>query len=452
VPDRKSPLAWAEAEADRLVEDLRACCRIPSISTEDGPAMATMAGWLTDRLRGVLDEVEQLPVAGAAPAVVGRAAGASSHTILLYTHYDVQPPEPLDAWTSPPFDAALRDGTIVARGVADDKADVMARLHALQAFRATGRPLPCSVVWLSEGAEETGSTGLAALLDAERHRLRADACLWESYLRRDDGRPEIGSGCRGLVYVELTLRALRRDQHSAFAGVFRSAPVELAHALASLVGVDGRPTIDGFLEDVVPPSAADREALASIPAPSGDDAARPGSDPFVARPAAELGARLVVEPTVNVAGFLAGHTGPGAKTVLPAEASAKVDMRLVEGQTPERVVALLRAHLDRRGFGDVEIEVLHSVPASRSPIDFPLADAVTRAARERFGEPVRYLMVAGAGPLHLLDETLGIPAVMPPGSTRMESGIHAPDEHVRVADYLEHVAFTIRTLELLGEG
>lgn len=433
------------------MEDLAACCRIPSVACEERGELARMADWLTERLRPLLDEVEQLPVADAPPAVVGRARGSGAASVLLYSHYDVQPAEPLDAWSVPPFAARPEGGRLVARGVADDKADVMARVHALEALRATGRPLPCTVVWLSEGAEETGSAGLADFLRAEHERLAADACLWESYLLRDDGRPEIGFGCRGLVYVELTLRTLRRDQHSAFAGVFRSAPLELARALATLAAADGRPTIDGLAERALAFNAADLKAVAGIPAPSAAEAALDGRDPYVDRARAELGRRLVTEATVNVAGIVAGHTDPGAKTVLPAEARAKLDLRLVPGQTPGDAVALLRAHLDRRGFADVEIDVLHSVPAAKSAIDFPLAEAVTQAARELHGEPIRYPLVPGGGPLHLLEESLAIPTVMPPGSTRMSSGIHAPDEHVLIDDYLTHVAFTIRTLELLGE-
>ena len=451
MPEQSSAAAWVAEHRDRLVEDLAACCRIPSVAVDGGDEMARMADWLTERLQPLLDVVEQVPVTGAPPAVVGRARGAASASVLLYSHYDVQPSGPPEAWSVPPFAARPRDGRLVARGVADDKADVMARVHALEALRATGRPLPCTVVWLSEGAEEIGSVGLADLLRTERERLIADACLWESYLLRDDGRPEIGFGCRGLLYLSLTLRTLRSDQHSAFAGVFRSAPLELARALATLAGPDGRPTVDGLAERAAAFDDAELEAAAGIPVPSAAHVALDGHDPYVARPAAELGRRLVTEATVNVTGIVAGHADAGTMTIVPAEARAKVDLRLLPGQTDEDTVALLRAHLDRRGFADVEIDVLHSIPAARSPIDFPLAAAVTQAARELHGEPIRYPLVPGGGPMHLVEQSLGIPTVLPPGSTRMGSGIHGPDEHVEIDDYLAHVAFTIRTLELLGE-
>jgi acetylornithine deacetylase/succinyl-diaminopimelate desuccinylase-like protein len=448
---RETPEAYVQREAGRLVSELRSCCEIPSISAEGGPALAQMADWLTARLDSVLDEVRQVPVPGAPPAVIGRMKGTGPATILLYSHYDVQPAGAPEEWLSPAFAAELVDGTVVARGVCDDKSDVMARLHALEAWSHTrGRP-PCSIVWLTEGAEEIGSPGLGDLLRAHRDELRADACLWESYLRREDGRPEIAFGCRGLVYVELHLQRLRGDQHSAFATVFRSAAAELVRALATLTDADGIVTIDGFHNDIVPLTADELEALRSIPLPDAAGAALEGSSPFLAGDAAELARRLIAEPTANIAGIVTGYDGPGAKTVLPAEARAKVDFRIVSGQHPQRVVELLREHLDRRGFSDIKIEVLQSVPASKSPIDFPLARAVTQAAREQFGEPVRYPAVPGAGPLHLLEETFGIPTVMPPGSTRMDSGIHAPNEHARVDDYLAQVRFTVRMLELLGQ-
>ncbi|WP_176731909.1 M20/M25/M40 family metallo-hydrolase [Micromonospora rhizosphaerae] len=444
-------MSWVDANSEQLIEELRECCRIPSISAEGGPAMDEMARWLGDQLAPVLDETRVVPVANAAPAVLGRAQGALPYTILLYSHYDVQPVEPLGDWSAPPFAAELRNGRIIARGVADDKADIMARLHAIRAFRATGRPLPCSLVWLSEGAEEVGSPGLRHLLEEYAELLRADACIWESYLRRDDGQPEIGFGCRGIVYVELTCRLLSRDQHSAFAGVFRSAAVELAHALATLVDVDGRPTVDGFGADATRPDEGDEAAVAAVEVPSAAEAALPGRRVLVGRPNAEISRRMVLEPTINISGFSAGYTDPGAKTVLPAHATAKLDIRLVDGQTPDAVVDQLRRHLDRHGFTDVSIEVLHSEPASKGPRDSTLARALVQAARDCFGEPVVYPMVPGAGPLHIVNEALGIHAVMPPGSTRMASGIHGPDESISVSDYLDHVKFTVRMFERAAE-
>jgi acetylornithine deacetylase/succinyl-diaminopimelate desuccinylase-like protein len=446
------PQDYAAQHAERFVAELREACRIPSISTSGDPGLQEMADWLHVRLGDILDEVEQIPVPGAAPAVVGRLQGTGPYTVLMYSHYDVQPTGPRAEWSVDPFGAEIVDGSVVARGVCDDKSDVLARLHALESIVRSGRRPACSIVWLCEGAEEIGSPGLGELLTEHRDRFAADACLWESYLRRDDGRPEIGFGSRGLVYVEITLRRLALDQHSAFATVFRSAPAELTRALAAMVDERGRVVIDGFHDDVRPLDEHARRALETIEVPDDSAAALPGGpDPFITRDRAELARRLVAEPTANIAGLSAGHTGPGKMTVLPAQASAKVDFRLVPDQRPDRIVELLRAHLDRHGLHDAEVVVESAIAPAVSPMDFPLADAVIRAARERFGEPVIYPIVPGAGPASDMVGALGLPLVMAPGSTRMESGIHAPDEHARVDDYLAQVAFTIRWLELLED-
>ncbi len=196
----RTPFDVIERDRDEIVAELQECCRIPSVAgAPDDPQLLRMAAWLHQRLEPLMDRVETLPVDGAPPAVVGWLAGEGPGTVLLYSHYDVQPVEPLDEWPTPPFAAEIVDGAVIARGVCDDKSDVVARLQALRAWRETrGRP-PCSIVWLSEGAEEIGSPGLAAFLERHSDALAADAVLWESYLVRDDDRPEIAFGCRGPI-------------------------------------------------------------------------------------------------------------------------------------------------------------------------------------------------------------------------------------------------------------
>lgn len=446
-----TPYEYVDREFDHLVDELRDCCRIASVSATASPGLLEMSEWLRQRLAAELDAVEQIPVPGYAPAVVGELQGEGDSRLLLYSHYDVQPADPESAWASPPFAAEMRDGRIYARGACDDKADVMARIHALRAWRHTRGPLPFTVVWLSEGAEEIGSPGLAELIAQQHDRLRADGCLWESYLRRDDGTPEIAFGCRGLLYVELSLRLLAADQHSAFATVFRSAPARMVRALGTLFDEDGRVAVDNVHELVAVPSDLETAALEHLPVPEAGAAALADRSPFLVPDGRELVRRLVYEPSLNIAGIWSGYTGSGAKTVLPAEARAKLDFRLVPDQRPETVLSLLRAHLDRRGFSDIEIDVLSSVAPARSPMDTPLGDAVVQAARETIAEPTRYPIIPGSGPMHLVVDGLGVPTIAPPGSTRMGSGMHAPDEHIRLSDYRDQLRLTIRVLELLAQ-
>jgi acetylornithine deacetylase/succinyl-diaminopimelate desuccinylase-like protein len=435
---------YVAKHGERLVDEWREACRIPSIASGPPEHLRAMAEWVRERVGRVLDTAEVVEVEGAPPIVLGEARGRQPYRLLLYSHYDVQPADPDEGWTTPPFAAERSRDVVVGRGVCDDKADVVARLQALEAWRELHGELPVGVIWLCEGAEEVGSPGLAGFVEANRERLSADGCLWESYLRRDDGRPEVGFGCRGLVYVELSLRVLASDQHSAFASIFRSAPHELARALSTLVDATGRVVIDGFHDDVLSLTEADAAALAEIDPPAVDQSAFLVADPR------ELARRMLFEPTANVAGLWSGYTGPGAKTIIPAEAHAKLDFRLVPRQDPEDVLRKLRAHLDANGFDEVQIEVLNAIPPARSAMDSALGRAVLRASEDTMGPAIRLPLVPGSGPLHTVVEALGLPVVMPGGVTRLESGIHAPNEHARVDDYLDTVRLNLRILEELA--
>lgn len=441
---------WLAKQGNALVAAWREACAIPSVSgvADRRTDLDAMARWVEERVADIFDRAWQMPVPGHAPVVAGRWEGGSE-ALLLYSHYDVQPAEPIELWESAPFDAIIRDGALIARGACDDKADVVARLHAFAAWRELRGKPPCTLIWLCEGAEEIGSPHLAEVLAANRDEIRAAGCLWESYLRRADGRPEIAFGCKGLLGVRLRVRTLRRDAHSAYAAVYRSAAHRLVKALATLVEPGGAVSIDGFGDDIRAPDDAELSAAVGIQLPPADAAA--GADsPYLEDDPQALAQRLMFTPTANIAGLAAGHVGETLKTVLPAEATAVLDLRLVPDQRPERVAAALRAHLDVRGFDDLELEILTSVPPSRSPMTTRLASAVVEAARMVMGEPVLVPLSPGTGPLHIVAETLGTPIVCPPGTTRPASGIHAPNERGRIDDFLDQIRFTFRTLERLA--
>ncbi len=430
--------SWLTAQRDRLVGELAEACSIPSVSAELPEESERMAAWLRDRLAGLFDISELAEVDGAPPAVLARSEPSGAPRLLLYSHYDVQPAG--EGWTEAAFTPSLRDGRLYARGVADDKADILARIHAMEAIRELDLPLAIDLVWLSEGAEEIGSPGLAGLVEAREAELRSDACLWESYLRSETGRPELGFGSRGLVNLELTLELLRGDQHSAFAGVVRSAPVELSHAIASMVDVDGRVLVRGLRVEADPDVDG---AAARIPCPDVSSSELPGVRALVRRPRSELGARGAIEPTLNVSSLSSGYQGAGSPTIVPASAKAKIDIRTVAGQHTDGVVEAVREHLREHGFDDVRVQLLHAIDGTSSPMSGPFAEAVVVAATSMFGEPVLHPQVAGAGPLAIVASRLNVPIVAPPGSTRMSSAIHGPDENVAVADYLDHVAFLV---------
>jgi acetylornithine deacetylase/succinyl-diaminopimelate desuccinylase-like protein len=441
---------WIDANRDRLVEEWREACRIPSVSS-DLDAATRMADWVEPRLERLFDSVSRVDVAGHAPALLATLAGSGEKRLLVYTHYDVQPAGDGGAWSSPPFAAELRDGVVVARGSCDDKADITARLQALEHWlESLSGPPPFTIVWLCEGAEEVGSPGLEELLRRHRDELRADWCLWESFIRGGDGRPEIAFGCRGVVLLELSVRTMTGDQHAAFSPVFRSAAVELVHAIASLVDANGNVLVPGFEDGILPFTDDERTAGLSV-SPPGRDVGVDGVSPHLAGlDERALADRLLYTPTINISAIGAGdvQTGTG---VVTATARANVDVHLVPGQQPEAVAALLRAHLDRAGHGHVRMDVRHLVPPAKSPIDTPLGRAAIVAARETMGEPVVYPLLPGAGPGRMVLDILGATTVSPAGTTRLASGIHAADEHGRIDDYLDHVRFSHQLLVRLAD-
>jgi acetylornithine deacetylase/succinyl-diaminopimelate desuccinylase-like protein len=434
--------------ATSLVDEWREACRIPSVTGRSSPALEAMAAWVAERLARRFDRVELATVEGHAPVVLAELAGTGPGRLLVYSHYDVQPPGDPAEWTVDPFAAELRDGAVYARGTCDDKADVTARLQAVDLWldeRGAGRP-PVTLLWVCEGAEEIGSPGLADVLCRHADWLSAGDCLWESFVRRADGRPEIAFGCRGQLTVELRVRHLASDQHAAFSPVLRSAPATLARALAGLTDDEGRVVVAGFHDRVAPPTA---EALAwargiDPPGPGLGIGGGSGNPDGVGHE--ELARRLSFAPTANISALAAGDTQSG-NAVVPAEARARVDFHLVPDQSPAEVAALVRAHLDARGFSDVAMEVVGRVEPVAGDLTSPLAAAAVAAAREVYGEPVVYPQLPGAGPGRILLDALGARIVSPAGTTRLASGIHVADEHGAVADYLDHVRFSVRLLE-----
>jgi acetylornithine deacetylase/succinyl-diaminopimelate desuccinylase-like protein len=442
--------AHVEREAERFVAEWRELCRIPSVSGDREP-IEQAGAWIERRIAPLVDTVRRVEIPGHGPLVIGELRGTGPGRLLLYTHYDVQPPGDLDAWTAPPFSAEVRDGAMYARGACDDKADVTARIQALEVWRATlgcERP-PFTIVFLSEPAEEIGSPGLAEALAADAQALRADACLWESFLRDDEGRPAIGFGCRGSLEVRLDLRLLAADQHTAFAAIVRSAPLELMRAVASMTDGDGRIVVDGFHAEALAPEPEQLIEAGRIPLPTAvvtraDRAVRP----YWSGEEAQLRRRLVFEPSLSVARMVVGADGVGA---VPAEASVTLRFSLVPDQDPDRVLAAIAAHLAAHGFGDVELVGGRRIRPAAAPLDTPFAHATIEAARDVFGEPVVYPVLIGAGPGRMVLDQLGAPIVSPAGTLRPDGNMHGPDEHGAIEDYLDHVRFTARLFERLAE-
>lgn len=439
--------------SERYLDWYIEACSIPSLADEPD-SLSDMAAWLDGRFHALGASTERLSLPGAPDAILARI-GSGSPTVLVYDHYDVQPVDPIELWESKPFAPEVRNGVLYARGAADNKGDLVARLAALDVYSELYGEPPFQIKFLVEGEEETGSRSFPGLVARYGHKLAADGCIWEGAGLDLAGRPELVFGAKGLAYVELNHIGLASDQHSSVAVIAPSPVWYLIEALASLRSPDGKVLIEGFYDDVVPPSEADERMLESLPFEEEAEKARLGIEGFVGGASGlDLVRRYFFEPTCNIAGIDAGFTIPGtSKTVLPRSAMAKVDFRLVPDQDPADIVAKLRTHLSKNGYEKIEI-LGHSMEHPvRSPSDSAVGHAAIAAAERVYAHKpaVAPLMIA-TGPMHPIAGTLGIPTVSPAGVCRPDSNIHAPNEHCLIEDFNKTIEYTVAWLEEFGSG
>ena len=441
--------AYIEKNTRRFVEELKELCSFPSISNHGLDAIKPARDWLANRFTDFTDRVETLD-AGGMPALYAEVEGAGSRRLLLYEHYDVQPVDPIELWDSKPFEPDEKNGKLVARGVADDKADVMARIHALETLKHLGE-IPVTLRFLVEGEEEIGSKTFEKISHDHADKLHADGCLWESGGFDSAGRPALFFGVRGLLYVQLRVKMLDFDQHSGTASLYPSAAMYLIEALASLRDQDMNIRIEGFYDGLVEPTEADRRMLAKIDAEVSDRKRLVGFERLIRDPSPDrVIEQLLFTPTCNIAGVTTGYQGPGSKTVLPAEATAKLDFRLIPNMDPADIAAKLRRHLDSNGFDKVEIAWSDGEKPVRSDPQSKVGQVTSDCVRELYGEPVVWPFMQATGPMHPVVADLGIPTVMPVGVGRPDNRVHAPNENIRIDDYLNTVRLMCRVWERFG--
>lgn len=438
---------FLEETLDDYIQETATLCAQPSISAS-GEGIKECAELVASLLHERGFQVHTLPTPGS-PVVVGHHEGESERTLLLYNHYDVQPPEPLELWTTPPFEPAIRDGALYARGVKDDKGEFVARLAAVDAVRAAhGGALPCGVTFVVEGEEETGSPHIAQFVEEHRELLQCHGAIWEGGGTDPDGRPKNVLGVRGILYVELFVETMERDGHSGNAHLLPNAAWRLHRALGSLKGADERVRIPGFYDAAKPPSKLDLELFDALPDYEEWWREEFGVKEFVLGRTGKDLDRAVFEPTCNIAGIKTGYQGKGSKTVIPAEALAKVDFRLVPDQDPEDILAKLRAHLEAEGFADVEVTPISYMWPAKSDADDPLVALTARTADEVYGRPSLISpLEGGSSPIYAFARPLGGIPVVHAGVGYGGNRIHAPDEHLRIADFLQGASHIGRILE-----
>lgn len=439
---------YLDANQGRFLDELVAFCAQPSIAAR-GIGMEEAAGLVVDHLERLGATAQRFDVGGPAPILYAEL-GQGPRTLLVYNHYDVQPPDPLDEWQTPPFEPAVREGRIYARGVADDKGDLLCRLQAIEAYQEAIGPLPLRVRFLVEGEEEVGSPNLEAFVDKHRHLLQADGCLWETGQKDARRRVVLELGVKGICYLELSCKTAASDLHSMWGGIVPNAAWRLVWALDTLKDPHGRILVDGLMDYVQPPTRAERAHLAALPFDTAKIKADFGFDDYVGGlQGVDLLVKHFYEPTCTLCGLKSGYLADGAKTVLPNAATAKVDFRLVPDLTPELVLELVRMHLQRRGFDDIEVTLLNGLLPARSRRQDPFVGACVEAARATYGqEPLVYPNSPGSGPMYTVCR--GMPAVMA-GVAHANSHLHAPNENIYVQDYLEGIRFVGELIQRYGQ-
>lgn len=441
---------YVDQHQARFLAELQAFCRLPSVVAERR-AIPETAEHVAARLRAAGASARVAAIPDGSPVVVGEI-GAGPRTLLIYGHYDVQPADPLHEWHSDPYGGDIRDGRIYARGASDNKGPTMARIQAVEAYQRTLGDLPVRVKFLIEGEEEIGSPHLADFVRRHLDDLRADLALWEGNGRDAAGRPQGSLGQKGVASFNLRVRTAKQDQHSMWGALVPQALWRMVWALSTLRGQDYRVIVDGLMDHVRQPTPSERALLDRIPFDDARIIEQFGIDGFVRglRGRDALAAHLF-EPTCTINGLSGGYAGPGGKTVLPAQAHAKIDIRLVPDLTPDLVGDLLRAHLDRRGFADVEVTPVARLAPHRSSPDHPLVAETIAAGRDVYGEePVIYPNGAGSGPMDQVCGPLGLPGISLGGMNHSGANIHGPNENIFVRDYILGIRFTGHLMQRLG--
>ncbi len=444
-------MGYVKSRREELVEEVRSFLRMPSVSaTGEGvrDVASYLASWIKERLGGDAELLEY----GGHPIVYGRVRGGSDRKIVFYNMYDVQPVDPLDEWIAPPFEAKIVEGKIIARGAYNTKAGLMSMLLGLEAYQEVFGDPPIDVYIVFEGEEELGSPSMPKFVEDKGGELRGAEMVYFAFpSERVRGKPAIVLGNKGIVFVELRCRISKYDVHSSFSRGLYNPSAVLAKVVSHLIDPLEGPKLPWLEDKTVTPSKEDLEFLDDIME------AYPAEDLLesygVFRPrlsGREWYIAVYFKPTVNVDGFTSGYTGPGTKTITPAEARVRLDFRLVPEIEPEDVIRGLQETLDRLGLsGLVEIEVLDSYTWSKTDPRSPAVKRALKAYRAMNLEPKIIPMIPGSAPSYLFTRKLGIPMIdTAPGHG---GRAHAPNEYITVDSIPSMTAYTALLLSTFRE-
>jgi acetylornithine deacetylase/succinyl-diaminopimelate desuccinylase-like protein len=452
----ETALAHARSQQDAYLQQFMDLLRIPSVSTlpEHAPDIERVAQWLADHLSGLgLENVQILRTPGN-PVVYGDwlGAGPAAPTLVIYGHYDVQPADPLDEWATGPFTPTIRDGAVFARGASDNKGQFFAHLKAVDTILAATGRLPINIKFVLDGEEEVGSPNIAWLVQEYGHLFAADAGLISDGAMLAHRRPSLDYGVRGLTAMEIHVRGPRRDLHSgSFGGTVLNPVQALAEMIAQLHDANGTVTIPGFYDRVRPVDTAERARLAAVPYTETQWQAETGAPQPWGEAEYSLMERIGARPTCEVNGIWGGFQGAGSKTIIPAEAGAKITLRLVPDQDPDEVARLFSDYITQITPPQVQVEVTgsaHCWPALM-PVDSAEVQAAIRANEAVWG--VRPVLSRGGGSLPVIavfQQQLGIPFLLMPFG--LDDNRHGPNEHLLLENFHNSIHTAIHFYYNLG--
>ena len=427
-------LKHVDSHMDTLVSDLQILIRQPSVSAKN-EGIEECAKLVSKLLKksGISSEILRLKK-HVAPIVFGEITSKQNpeKTLMFYNHYDVQPAEPFDLWDDPPFSGIRKGNKIFGRGATDDKGELITRIKAVEACLKTTGDVPCNVKFVIEGEEETGSAHIENYLKKYKKKFSCDGVIWEFGYVDAKNRPIIGLGMKGLLFVELSVKESIRDAHSSLAVLIKNPAWRLIDAIKTLRDSDGKILIKDWYKEVTPFSKNDLELIKTEPFDENVFKKEFGVTSFVGNKKGMAAKKaLVGDATCNIAGFVSGYTGDGAKTVLPGNALVKIDFRLIPKMDPKKQILRLKKHLKSKGFEDVKIKVFHGEAAARTNSSDPFVTQVKEAADNSFGTSILNVSNAGTGPMYPFVDILKAPCISI-GSTYMFSRIHSPNEFARV--------------------
>jgi len=442
-PNETITNAWnyVDSHHEYFLDEVKELVTQPSVSAQNVGLKET-AELVRSKMAELGLQASLLPVEGGPDAVFGELKSApGAKTLVLYNHYDVQPVEPLEEWKSDPFRPEERDGRLYGRGAGDDKGEIAARFSAIKSILDSGGSVKPNLKWLIEGEEEVGSPHLHAFVMKNKALLKGDGCLWEGGDRSPSGRSEIHLGVKGLLYVEYRVKVGETDQHSQYGAIAPNPAWRLINLLKTVKDENDKILLEGFYDDVAKPTPQEKKFLKENEfSVKGLQKALRIKYLLEEKNNVATVTKHLFSPTANIAGFGSGYQGNGAKTIVPKEAFAKMDFRLVANMRGADIERKLKRHLHKHGFDDVELLVYSKEDPAKTPVESYIAETLIKCTEMVEKEkPNVWPTIAGTGPMSLFTRELKLPTAMGLGVNYPGASFHAPNEHIVIDYYLKGI-------------